>query len=309
MITVLYAGMAADWPIYRSYISKALAQKGIKTRIVQDYAADKVDYIVFSPNGPVQDFSKFTKLKAALSLWAGVEKIVHNTTLKAPLCRMVDTGLREGMREWVTGHVLRYHLGMDQQILCQDGVWRKNVPPLARQRSVGILGIGELGRACGESLAGLGFNVAGWSRNQKEIKGMACYWGNDGLNSILAISEFLVLLLPQTTETHHIINANTLARLPHGAFILNPGRGPLIDDDALLAALNSGQISHATLDVFDVEPLPADHPFWAHPKVTVTPHIASETRAITAADVIADNIERGETGQSFLFLVDRNACY
>ncbi len=309
MITVLYSGLAADWKDYHNYISKALVKKGIKANIVQECPPDQVDYIVFNPNGPVQDFSVFPNLKAALGLWAGVEKIVDNTSLTAPLCRMVDAGLIEGMREWVAGHSLRYHLGMDQQILHQDGVWRKTVPPLARQRCIGILGIGELGRACGQSLVRLGFNVAGWSKSQKQIDGISCFSGNEGLNKILSMSEILVLLLPQTDETRHIINAKTLAKLPRGAFILNPGRGPLIDDDALLDALDSGQISHATLDVFDVEPLPADHPFWAHPKVTVTPHIASETRAITAADVIADNIERGETGQPFLFQVDRAAQY
>lgn len=309
MITVLYSGLAVDWEDYHNYISNALINKGIKANVVQECPPDQVDYIVFSPNGPVQDFSVFPNLKAALGLWAGVEKIVNNTSLSAPLCRMVDAGLREGMREWVAGHSLRYHLGFDQQILHQDGVWRKNTPPLARQRTIGILGIGELGRACGQSLHQLGFNVAGWSKSQKQIDGISCYSGNDGLDKTLSISEILVLLLPQTDETFHIINAKTLAKLPRGAFILNPGRGPLIDDDALLGALNSGHISHATLDVFDIEPLPADHPFWAHPKVTVTPHIASETRAITAADVIADNIERGETGQPFLYLVDRNARY
>ncbi len=309
MITVLYSGTKADWEDYRKYIAVALAKKGIKAEIVQKCPPDQVDYIVFSPDGPVQDFSIFPKLKAALGLWAGVEKIVGNTSLTAPLCRMVDAGLREGMREWVAGHTLRYHLGMDQHILHQDGNWHKNTPPLARHRTVGILGIGELGRACAQTLAQLGFNVAGWSRSRKQIDGISCYSGNDGLAKILAMSEILVLLLPQTDQTFHIINAKTLAKLPHGAFILNPGRGPLIDDDALLDALDAGQISHATLDVFKTEPLPADHPFWAHPNITVTPHIASETRAITAADVIAENIVRGETGQPFLFTVDRAARY
>jgi glyoxylate/hydroxypyruvate reductase A len=118
-----------------------------------------------------------------------------------------------------------------------------------------------------------------------------------------------VLLLPDTPATQNILNAETLAQMPKGAFIINPGRGPLIDDDALMATLDQGQIAHATLDVFRVEPLPADHPFWAHPKITVTPHIAAETRAITASQVIVENMRRGEAGEPFINLVDRAVGY
>lgn len=126
---------------------------------------------------------------------------------------------------------------------------------------------------------------------------------------MLRQSQILILLLPSTAATENTLNAETLAMLPKGAFIINPGRGPLIDDNALLAALDSGQIGHATLDVFRVEPLPQDHPFWAHPKVTVTPHIASETRAPSASRAIVENIRRGEAGEPFLYLVDRSAGY
>jgi glyoxylate/hydroxypyruvate reductase A len=118
-----------------------------------------------------------------------------------------------------------------------------------------------------------------------------------------------VLLLPLTRETTNIIAQSALAQMPKGAFVINPGRGALIDDAALLESLNSGHLAHATLDVFRTEPLPADHPFWAHPGVTVTPHIASETRADTSADIIAENIRRCEAGEPLLFLVDRNAGY
>lgn len=309
MIRLLYAGAPNDWAEYSQYIPAALAKKGIKVDIVLESDPSKVDYVVYAPSSELQDFTPFTRLKAVLSLWAGVEKIVGNATLTVPLCRMVDDGLRESMQEWVTGHVLRHHLGMDVHILQQDGVWRPAPPPLARQRNVGILGIGELGQACAESLQTLNFNVMGWSRSQKAIQGITCYSGKDGLSEILSKSDILVLLLPQTPETRHILNKANIAKLPRGAFILNPGRGPLIDDDALLNALDSGQIAHATLDVFATEPLPPDHPYWAHPNVTVTPHIASDTRTITAAEVIATNVERGEKGQEFLFQVDRDANY
>jgi glyoxylate/hydroxypyruvate reductase A len=245
-----------------------------------------------------------------MSLWAGVETVVDNKTLTQPLCRMVDDSLTSGMVEWVVGHTMRHHLGMDAHIHGQDGVWRDAVfPPVAGRRPVTILGIGALGAACGQALHGLGFPVTGWSRSAKSIPDILCLHGDAGLQEALTGAEIVILLLPQTPQTNNILDADTLRLLAKGAFIINPGRGPLIDDDALLDALNSGQVGHATLDVFRVEPLPKDHPFWTHPNVTVTPHIASTTRPETAAQVIAANIARGEAGQPFLHLVDRSAGY
>jgi glyoxylate/hydroxypyruvate reductase A len=158
-------------------------------------------------------------------------------------------------------------------------------------------------------LTSIGFSVQGWSRSAKRIDGMETHHGDVGLEAALATAEILVLLLPNTPETTNTLDARRLALLPPGACIINPGRGTLIDDAALIAALDSGQVGHATLDVFRIEPLPADHPFWAHPKVTVTPHIAAETRPITASQVIAENIRRGEAGEPFLYLVDHARGY
>ncbi|MCG6901564.1 MAG: NAD(P)-binding domain-containing protein, partial [Rhodobacter sp.] len=190
-----------------------------------------------------------------------------------------------------------------------DHLWRPKAPPLARNRTVGILGLGELGSACARALTALNFNVIGYSRTPKAIPGVMCQSGPEGLQATLAVAEILVLLLPLTESTTNLLNAETLARMPRGAVIINPGRGPLIDDDALLGALDDGQIGHATLDVFHHEPLPQDHPFWAHPDVTVTPHIASETRTETATQVVVENIRRSEAGQPLLHLVDRTAGY
>ena len=139
--------------------------------------------------------------------------------------------------------------------------------------------------------------------------GITTLHGSDGLSEALENAEILVLLLPDTPATRDLLDTERLGQLPRGAVIVNPGRGPLIVDDALIAALDSGQIAHATLDVFRTEPLPAEHPFWAHPKVTVTPHIASETRVPSASRVIAENIRRGEAGEPLLHLVDRAAGY
>ncbi len=297
------------WPVYQPLLTEGLQKAGVAFNLATEFPADEVDYIVYAPSGGSLDFTLYTRLKAVLSLWAGVEKIAGNDTLTVPLARMVDRGLTQGMTEWVVGHVLRYHLGMDHHITVQDGVWVHEVPPLARQRHVCMLGLGVLGQDAAQALAALNFNVTGWSRTPKDIPGVTCQSGEDGLREALSKAEIAVLLLPDTPATENTLNAETLALMPKGARIINPGRGPLIDDDALLQALNTGQIGHATLDVFRVEPLPADHPYWAHPNVTVTPHIASETRPVTAAQVIVENIRRGEAGEPFMHLVDRQLGY
>jgi glyoxylate/hydroxypyruvate reductase A len=304
MTTVLFAAPSL-WAEYERELPKALAEAGVAARVVTEAAPETVDYIVYAPASPLQDFTPYVRAKAVLNLWAGVEKIVGNPTLTQPLCRMVDPGLTEGMVEWVVGHVLRHHLGMDRHIVNPGHVWDPTCPPLARERPVTVLGMGTLGSAAAAALRALNFPVRGWSRTPKP----GCLHGAEGLRQALSSAQIVVLLLPKTPETENTLNAETLALLPRGAVILNPGRGALIDDAALLAALDAGHIGHATLDVFRVEPLPPDHPFWSHPRVTVTPHIAADTRASSAARVIAENIRRGEAGEPFLHLVDRARGY
>lgn len=307
---ILFAGNPRDWPVYAPHLDAALADEGIKARIGPDLPPDQVTYIICAPDGPVSDFSGYPKLRAVLSLWAGVEALTRNETLTVPLARMADRGLRDGMVQWVTAHTLRHHIGMDAHILGQDGIWRAGIlPPLADQRPVTILGLGALGTACGQALAHLGFPVTGWSRTARSINGLTCLAGADGLRAALAGAEILVTLLPLTPATRHILNPETFAWLPRGSVLINPGRGPLIDDAALLAALDAGHVAHATLDVFATEPLPPDHPYWAHACVTVTPHIASATRPDTAARFLARNIRRAEAGLPLLAEVNRAEGY
>lgn len=310
MPTLLFAAPAL-WPEYAPHLPQALVEAGLPGARILTEAPDptSVDYIIYAPSAPLQDFAPFTRVKAVLSLWAGVERIVGNRTLTQPLCRMVDPGLTEGMVEWVTGHALRHHLGMYRHIVNPGRIWDPTCPPIARERPVTILGLGALGLACARALAALNFPVTGWSRTPKHIPGLRCLSGEEGLATALSDAQILVTLLPKTPETENLLDARRLALLPPGAVILNPGRGALIDDAALLAALDAGRVGHATLDVFRTEPLPADHPFWAHPRVTVTPHIAADTRAVTAARVLAENIRRGEAGLPFLHLVDRARGY
>ena len=308
-IKILFSANDENWKRYKAPLQDALDNKSLDYELGRTITPCEVDYIIYAPSSSLQDFSPYTKLKAVLNLWAGVEGVTNNKTLNVPLARMVDSGLTDGMVEWVTGHTLRHHLGIDKHIHGQDGIWRSYVPPLAKDRIITILGLGTLGTACGIALKRLGFNVRGWSRREKRVDGIICFYGDDQVDSSLMDADIVVLLLSDTPLTQNILNQHTLNLLKRGAFVLNPGRGPLIDDDALLAALETGQIEHATLDVFRIEPLPKNHQYWSNNKVTVIPHKASETRPRTASQVIAMNIKRAENGQKLLYLVDRENGY
>ncbi len=310
MPNVLFAAHPDEWPAYAPHLRQAFSDAGLgDILLATGMPAEVVDYIIYAPDSALSDFTPFTRCKAVLSLWAGVEGIVGNQSLTLPLCRMVDPALKQGMVEWVTGHVLRHHLGMDAHIKAAPGQWEPEAAPLAWERPVTVLGLGELGRAAAEALAQVGFPVTGWSRSPREVPRVRCLHGEAGLEDALNGAEIVVLLLPRTGATENVLDAGRLALLKHGAVVINPGRGALIDDEALILALASGQVGHATLDVFRVEPLPADHPFWHQPNVTVTPHIAAETRPRWSAKSIAENVRRGEAGEPFLHLVDRARGY
>ena len=310
MINILFAAVTERWDQYQKPLRKELDLTGLEYKLSKKLPPSKVDYIIYAPNSAIKDFSVFTNLKAVLNLWAGVEDVVKNETLKVPLARMVDKGLTQGMKEWVLGHVMRYHLNIDLHIFGQDGLWRDwSAPPLASNRTVTILGLGALGAECANTLAKVGFKVRGWSLSKKEINNVKCYHGIKELENSLVGSEIVVLLLPATANTENIINTKTISHLSDNAIIINPGRGTLIDEKALLKSLDEGKLAHATLDVFREEPLPADHQFWQHPKITVTPHIASETRPRTASQVIATNIDRFEKGKPLLYQVNINSGY
>lgn len=307
-LKTLFVGTDAHWAEFGPALRAQLGRLPFDVVLARDIAPSQTDYIVMAGSHRVIDFTPFTRCKAMLRLWAGVEDVANNDTITFPICRMVGGGLDAGMVEWVTAHALRHHVGMDLHIHGQDGVWRDGfVPPLAQERPVTILGLGALGTACAQALAGLGFPVTGWSRSPKSIDGIQCLHGD--VADAVTGAQIIIALLPRTAETENIVDAQALAQTAKGAVLLNPGRGELIDDAALLDALASGQLGHATLDTFRIEPLPQNHAFWNHPQITVTPHIASATRAVPAAKIIAENLLRSETGEPLLHLVDRAAGY
>lgn len=304
---VLFAAPARLWDVW----APALAAACPEMKLCRSGDPASFDALIHASGYPdpggALDFTPFTRARLVQSLWAGVERIVLNPTLTQPLCRMVDPGLAQGMMEYCTGWAMRAHLGMDHY--AQDGIWRNGlVPPLARERRITVLGMGELGRAVATALAGLGFRVTGWSQSGRPLPGIETLPGA-ALSDALARAEILICLLPDTAQTHNLLNARRLALLPQAATLINAGRGTLIDDDALLAALDHGRPARAVLDVFRTEPLPAGHPFWRDPRITVTPHISAETRPATAAPVVAENLRRAMRGDALLHQVDRQRGY
>jgi glyoxylate/hydroxypyruvate reductase len=246
-------------------------------------------------------------LKLILSLGAGVDHILCDPLLPrhVPIVRLVDPYMTAAMSEYVVLQVLRLHRqDLDYRAQQDREVWRELDQKNACERSVGILGFGELGQDAARKLKGLGFDVALWGRREKSVEGLTGYAGPSGLRGLLGRSEILVCLLPLTAETAGILNAKTFAMLPRGASVINAARGGHLIEEDLLAALSSGQLSAAVLDVFRDEPLPAGHSFWRHPRIIVTPHIAAATHPPTAAPIILDAIRRLEEGRPLLNRVD-----
>jgi len=267
---------------------------------------DDIDYlIVWQP--PAGLLAKLPNLRAVLSLGAGVDDLIVDPSLPAgvPVCRVVDEALTERMCEYILLAVLGYHRqAAAYRAQQQQGVWADLHQVAAAERAVGIMGLGVLGQAAARQLAGLDFAVRGWSRSAKQLDGVRCYYGDEGLAPFLKETEILACLLPLTAATENILDRQLFAAMPKGACLINVARGGHLVEGDLLAALASGQIAHATLDVFRTEPLPNDHPFWQHPQITVTPHVASISDPRSVADQIIENIRRDKAGETLLNQVD-----
>jgi glyoxylate/hydroxypyruvate reductase A len=255
---------------------------------------------------------RFANLRAIFSLGAGVDHIMDDADLPpgVPVVRLIDAELIRQMSEYVVLSVLYLHRRMPAYAAAQrDGLWRPLPAPDTRSRGIGILGLGVLGSEAADKLRPFGFPLLGWSRRPKEIEGITCFHGTDGLTPFLAETGILVCLLALTPETKGILDAKTFAALPAGAGVINCARGGHLIDGDLIEALDSGHLSGAVLDVFDPEPLPEDHPFWRHPKITLTPHVASITLVPSAATGIAGDIRRMRKGEAPLAMVDPKTGY
>ena len=296
---------------WRAALSKAIPE--LEFRFWPDEVGDpsEIDYVLaWKP--PKGEIKRYPNLKAILSIGAGIDHLAEDPELPShiPVSRLVDRCLTQGMTEYILYWVIHHHryFGKYTEISASKE-WRQIPQEDARRRRVGLLGLGELGRDAAEKLATLEYNVAGWSRTPKDIPNVLNFHGPEGLKPFLNRTDILICLLPMTTETCGIINKKNLAQLPEAAVVINCARGAHVVDDDLIEALDSEHISSAVLDVFHTEPLPSDHPFWSHPKITVTPHMASLTVAHSAADYVAENIRRVERGELPLNTIDFSVGY
>jgi glyoxylate/hydroxypyruvate reductase A len=261
---------------------------------------------------PAGALAALPNLRAVFSLGAGVDHVLGDPGLPAnlPVVRLIDPDLTRQMTEWVVMNVLRHHRAMPDYAAQQaEGLWREIAVPPARERRVGIMGLGVLGGAAATALVSFGFALAAWVRSRRPWPLGELFAGQEGLGPFLARTDILVCLLPLTAETRGILDGRAFAALPPGAAVINAARGGHLVEADLIAALESGKLSAATLDVFADEPLPPPHPFWRHPRITVTPHVAAVTRPECAAREIAANIRRCRAGGPMRGTVDRRRGY
>lgn len=309
-VLIIAPGLKADWWAHE------LNQQNpaLDVRIWPDAGnPDDIDYaLAWKP--PPGILATYPHLKVVFSLGAGVDHLLIDPDFPphSRISRVVDPYLTAGMVEYVLLHVLRYHKNQPALDTQQSArVWDDRAHELkqADERQIGILGLGELGQAAAHALVALDFDVAGWSRSPKTIAGVQCFHGSAGLNDLLARTNILVCLLPLTPETENILCEELFARLPEGAYLINAGRGGHLVEDDLIPALESGQLGHATLDVFQTEPLPNNHPFWGHRQITVTPHNASITDPRSVVRQIVEGITAVEDGNPLPNAVDRKLGY
>ena len=263
-------------------------------------------------NHPQGEFEKYKNLRCIASLGAGVDYLMRDPDLPAdvPVTRVVEPSMAQSMSEYAVLGVLNYCRQFDSYRMDQSQKkWQPRIPLLAANMRIGIMGLGQLGKDAAKKLSYLGFPVTGWSQTPKDIEGVKCLAGEDALDDFLSQTRVLICMLPLTPETRGILSHKTFDKLPAGAYVINVARGQHLVENDLLEALDSGQLDGACLDVFEVEPLPEDHPFWSHPKIIVTPHISSITYPKAVAPQIIDNYHRMKSGKALLHRVDIKRGY
>ena len=259
--------------------------------------APMADYaVVWAP--PQQFIDEQTRLKALFNIGAGVDALLKlRLPASLPVVRLDDAGMSVQMAEYVSHALIRHFREFDAyEADMKQGRWSYRKPRMRSDFPVGVMGLGVLGERVARNLAQLDFPVLGWSRSPKEIAGVRCLSGDAGFDEFLAGTRMLVCLLPLTPETNNIMNRENLSRLRPGAYVVNVARGAHLVDEDLTALIDSGHLAGATLDVFRTEPLPAEHPFWTHPRITITPHTSARTLRDESLAQIAGKIRALQAG-------------
>lgn len=302
----LEGGNSEEW---RQRLQECLPEIPCRT-LDENPTVDSVTHAaVWQP--PPGWLASFPRLRCVVSLAAGVDGILQDAMVPSgvPILRLAGEPLAARMREYVLLAVLALHRDLPR-IFCdrRDRIWNDPVPRVASERTVGVMGLGVLGGDAARMLSNVGFRVAGWSRRPRQIPGVRCYAGNRELASFLRSVEIVINLLPLTSSTRYMFDHRLFARLPKGAGFVNVGRGAHVVEADLLEAIDSGQLSGAVLDCFGIEPLPETHPFWEHPRILMTPHVAAPLDAKTGSRLASDLIRRFEAGEK-LPVVDVAAGY
>ncbi|HBP42099.1 MAG: 2-hydroxyacid dehydrogenase [Vreelandella alkaliphila] len=301
MKVVIHIDDSAQW---QAALEKALPQATVLTSDAPEDERKNADYLAVW-KAPEHLLQEQDQLKGIINLGAGVDYLLKTPGLPSdvPIVKLRDAGMGELMADYVLYGVLHFYRSMDRYATQQQSAtWKPQAVPEKTQWPVGVLGLGAIGSYVATHLSQAGFPVLGWSRSAKQISGVRCLHGDEGLDELLGQVQSLVTILPDTAATEGILNAERLAKLPEGASVINPGRGSLIDEQALLDALGEtnkpGHLRGALLDVFCEEPLPTNHPLWQHPSVVVTPHMAAPTPLNDAIDQVIAYIKAFEAGES-----------
>ena len=307
---IAYISRDTDGQLWKKAIEAALGPIDFRTL---DNLGDKAGIeVVLAWKPPAGLIASFPNVRLIVSLVMGVDHLLADDRLPegVPIVRIMDDGLVGQMSEYALYWALRHHRDIDKYAASQRAKqWKVEDFVDTLHRRIGILGLGTIGQDTARKFAALGFPTAGWSRTKKSLPGIETFHGPDGLARVLAQSDILVNVLPLTRDTKGLLDARLFAALPKGAYLINMARGGHVVDEALLAALDSGHLSGAALDVFNQEPLPPEHRYWTHPKVRVTPHVAGATNPRTASPGVIENIRNIRTGKPLINTVDPHSGY
>lgn len=311
IIPFVSRGSQAEVAVWLEALRNAMSGFGIdELDTLSQSARIEAEVAIVADPAPA-DLERLPNLRWVQSLWAGVERIVAELPeSEMKIVRLEDPQMARTMAEAVLAWTLYLHRDMPRYRQQQmNGIWQDHPVRLPSERTIGLLGLGQLGRAAATKLLEQNFTVCGWSRTPSKIEGVTAHSGPVGLKAVLSNSDIIVILMPLTAQTRSLINADALSTMKKGACLINFARGAIIDDAALLSALDNGHLDHVVLDVFDQEPLARSSPYWSHPSVTVLPHVSAPTTRSTASAIAAANIARFYQTGDIPNAVDRSRGY